>query len=421
MAKRILSLILCCLLLTGCTLPQTAPVETAGPTVPPETTVPVTVAPETEPPETTVPVEAEPITEADLLLSLNNPEFLTLLEEQVYQNLITHLDSTDYYVANVEVIYVSNEYLSELEFNSQTNIYFGYSLDQLNEFFEGKHYIFTLGSEGETVVQELTVPDNTFHDTVKTVMIGGGIVLVCATVVDLANGGAVTGSIIAFAKEIGTPALKSGAIKFISTLVQNISGKELNAKNLDQALQTSVTAGAEKFAWSALSGVFKKVTGVSIPLTGTGSNGLSNSESAQIQQDQGLPLDFINNFHSMEEYQVYLDASLECRKVNGQWAYIRDIDWEQVDDQGRTNAQRVQEGLSPLDPEGESYELHHIGQRTDSPLAILTSREHEENFSALHANTGETEGEQPSQGSDWTQQRRAFWKALLEMYWNGEL
>ena len=37
-------------------------------------------------------------------------------------------------------------------------------------------------------------------------------------------------------------------------------------------------------------------------------------------------------------------------------------------------------------------------------------------FSALHTNTGQSEGEQPSQGSEWTQQRRDFWKALLDLY-----
>ena len=337
---------------------------------------------------------------------------MDLLEELVYTELVMQLDSTEYFVENVQVTYISSEYLEELEFNSQANIYFGYTLDQLNSFFEGERYIFTLGEDGQTIVQQFTNVEYNYDEVLKNLAIGAGVIVVSAVVVCLIGPEPVTlSNIMSCAVSIG----KVPTAKFFGRMLRTIVTNR-NAEHFGAAVQEAALSNSDDFKWSAFGGSLKKVGGTAISLIGQASNGLSQSESAQIQQESGLPLDFIKNFHSMEEYQVYRNAGLEGQKVDGQWAYVRDIDWDFLDSEGRTNAQRVREGLSPLDPFGESYELHHIGQRTDSPLAILTSREHEENFSALHTNTGQSEGEQPSQGSEWTQQRRDFWKALLDLY-----
>lgn len=34
----------------------------------------------------------------------------------------------------------------------------------------------------------------------------------------------------------------------------------------------------------------------------------------------------------------------------------------------------MEKGLSPLDKDGQPYELHHIGQKMDAPLAELTKK-----------------------------------------------
>lgn len=62
--------------------------------------------------------------------------------------------------------------------------------------------------------------------------------------------------------------------------------------------------------------------------------------------------------------------------VNGNMALIRKIDLNYVDDMGRTNLQRMEQGIAALDPSGTPYELHHIGQHADSTLAVLTKAEH---------------------------------------------
>ena len=49
-----------------------------------------------------------------------------------------------------------------------------------------------------------------------------------------------------------------------------------------------------------------------------------------------------------------------------------DIDLTKEDDFGRTNLERMKQGLAPLDKDGNPIELHHVGQKMDSPLAELT-------------------------------------------------
>lgn len=86
-----------------------------------------------------------------------------------------------------------------------------------------------------------------------------------------------------------------------------------------------------------------------------------------------------------------------------------------------TNAERVIHNLAPIDANGVPYELHHIGQRTDSPLAILTQEQHRlgSNYSALHTNEdpGVHSIISPSQ---WAQEKRDFWKALLDLTLEGQ-
>ena len=127
-----------------------------------------------------------------------------------------------------------------------------------------------------------------------------------------------------------------------------------------------------------------------------------------------MTLSFIKNFHSVEEYEIYKDAALTLEKVNGSFALIQNIDLNRLDEIGRTNLQRMLEGLAPLDKNGISYELHHIGQKVDSPLAILTKTSHIQggNYSILHFSEGG--GVHAELGSLWKQEREEFWKAFAQ-------
>ena len=101
--------------------------------------------------------------------------------------------------------------------------------------------------------------------------------------------------------------------------------------------------------------------------------------------------------------------------VDGAPALIRDIDLKFTDELGRSNLQRMQQGLAALDPEtGLAYELHHMGQTQDATMAILTQAEHRGvgNHAIWHDLISESAVDH---GAVWTAQREAFWKSLATL------
>ncbi|MFQ5614324.1 MAG: HNH/ENDO VII family nuclease, partial [Anaerolineae bacterium] len=72
----------------------------------------------------------------------------------------------------------------------------------------------------------------------------------------------------------------------------------------------------------------------------------------------------------------------------GNKVYQRDdlIDPNLTDELGRTNLQRMQEGLAPKGPDGHSITLHHMLQTQEGPLAEVTQTFHEGNSSTIHIN-----------------------------------
>ncbi|MCX7570533.1 HNH/ENDO VII family nuclease [Tumebacillus sp. DT12] len=62
------------------------------------------------------------------------------------------------------------------------------------------------------------------------------------------------------------------------------------------------------------------------------------------------------------------------------------IDPNKTDAMGRTNIQRMQQGLAPIGPDGKSVNLHHMTQRNESSIAEVTQTFHQENTKVLHIN-----------------------------------
>lgn len=403
--KRLIALILVCALLTGCT-PQT---NSDG--IQEETTAPATSQPESAYSFT----EEEPPEFSDL----NDVNLLPYLEDSIYSELVTALNSEDYFVENVNAIYISKEYLEEVAYNSQENIYFGYTLSELDSYFQGTRYVFTLGDDGQTVVTEFQKYDDTYDQILKNVAIGTGVILVCVTVsiVTYGAGAPAVSMIFAASAKTGTiMALSSGVFSGVSAGVV----KGIETGDLNESMKAAALAGSEGFKWGAISGTIAGGSGEAIALKGATLNGLTMNEAALIQRESKLPLEFIKNFHSMDEYTVLKNAGLTLSKVNGRMALTQNIDWDFIGDieDGRTNAQRVIDGLAPLDQSGKPYELHHIGQMSDSPLAILTNLQHKSNYSVLHANTGSTASN--IDRNLFAKQKQDFWKALLEMSLKGD-
>lgn len=105
--------------------------------------------------------------------------------------------------------------------------------------------------------------------------------------------------------------------------------------------------------------------------------GLTAEERAKIKEETGWSDEITDAIGSMEEYEIYKKAGVTEAEINGKKCLIRnDIDWNQKDAMGRTNRERTEQGLSPLNKDGKVIELHHIGQHADSSLAELTTDEH---------------------------------------------
>lgn len=118
----------------------------------------------------------------------------------------------------------------------------------------------------------------------------------------------------------------------------------------------------------------------------------------------------VSTLISKEEAAIYKDAGLEPSKVNGRECLTRsDIDLAYTDPMGTTNLERMQSGRAPLDPNGKSYELHHVQQENEGVLAELTSEEHRSgsNDEILHDNEGPSEIDRQA----FNDQRAEHWKA----------
>lgn len=111
---------------------------------------------------------------------------------------------------------------------------------------------------------------------------------------------------------------------------------------------------------------------------------LEQSDKQELRSETGWSKNIVDNMRWKEEATVYKDSNLVEKDVNGRPCFQRtDIDYNAKDEFGKTNKERMLNGKAPL-ADGKPVELHHIGQKQDSPLAELTFNEHKSNFSNLH-------------------------------------
>lgn len=187
-------------------------------------------------------------------MSLNDRDLLQYVTDNVYANLENELDTNEYKIENINAVYLSQEYIEELAYNSQSNIYFGYTLSELDDMFQGTKYVFTMSDDGTTTVEPLTeFHDNTNAQMLKNVVIGSGVILVCVTVsvVSAGVGAPAVAAVFAASAKTGTAfALSSGAISGISAAI--IRGYQ--TKDMDEALQVGALAASEGFKWGAITG-----------------------------------------------------------------------------------------------------------------------------------------------------------------------
>ena len=403
MKRLIAALLSVIMVLTGCSQPQSAVISEESTS--------------DEPAEGIVLEDFEP-----QYNSLDDEQLLAHIEDLVYRDTVEAINSDEYFVENVSAVYVSKEYLEEVAFNSESNIYFGYTLAELDEIFQGTRYVFTLNEDGTTTVQELQEIEDASAETIlKNVAIGTGVILICVTVsVVSAGAGAPAVSMIfaASATTAQTFAVSSAAFGGISAgIVRGIQTGDFH-----EAMDAAALGASEGFKWGAIGGAIIGGGSEAFLLKTATKSGLTMNEAALIQVDSNLPIDVISQMHSLDEYLVYKNAQLSPMMVNGRTALIQNIDLNYIsqlpDGSEVTNLVRMQRGYAPIETAtGKAYQLHHIGQRADGTLAVLTERQHQGNAAILNIFGKESEIIRP----EFAATRKAFWEYLGNYYAAGSV
>lgn len=176
--------------------------------------------------------------------------------------------------------------------------------------------------------------------------------------------------------------------------------KELTPEEREQKLKTLFSMG----------GLFNKETEKTKDTDDNAEKqGLTEEQKQDIKNRTGWSDEIIDSIGSMEEAEIYIKAGLVEADINGKKCLIRsDIDMDQKDEDGITNRERMERGLPPITKNGDKVELHHIGQKPDSPLAELTTDEHRGvgNDTILHDKQKESEIDR----NEFAKERREHWK-----------
>lgn len=384
--KKLLNVLLSCsLLLVGCGKKDTQSIK--------ETEKPV---------ETPVAQETPAVQETKELnfYGLNDPALLEYTDKEVYKEVIEDLDSDEYYVSDIQTCYISQAYLEELQFNSQENVFFGYTVSELEKQFKGEKYVFTLGEDGTTVVKQFQAiePENVYKKMATDVAVGAGVILVTATVASLTVEAAPAVSVIlAVGAKTGTAyALSTGAV----SAVIGGAAEAFNGGDVEDSLKAMAVSGCEGVKIGAITGTLAGSAQAGLALKAATKSGLTMNQAAKIQQETKWSTKFIEQIHSPEEAEIYKNAGLQKMNIDGREVYANPEFLNRSDELGRTNLERLKQGLNPIGEkpvmiDGKetipSMEWHHVGQRDDGTLALLERVDHNPNGDILNWRTKTSE------------------------------
>lgn len=309
-----------------------------------------------------------------------DPELARGIKEAVYSDLVNTLDSDQFLVDEVEVAYVSQEYLDELSYNSQENVFFGYSLSDVVSYFGDTPYVFT-NEDGRTVAKEFESYDDTWEQIAGNIAVGSGVILVCVTVTAVAPALGAPQAITAIFTFATSGAISGAAIGApVSAAFSGIM-TGIETGSVEDALKAAAYSASEGYKSGAIMGAATGGIAEGAGLIRASRNGLTMSEAATIQMESKYPLSIVKDMRNMDEYEVYKSAGLKPCTVKTpegtRTILARDLDMQIVDENGMTNLQRLQNGKNAVDANGNPFEWHHVGQKNDGALAMLSRTEHD--------------------------------------------
>lgn len=187
---------------------------------------------------------------------LNDPTFLQYYEDSVYSGIAANLASDDFVINTVSIKYLSKEYLEETAYNSQENIFFGYTLSDLDEIFGETKYVFSIGDDGQTVVQELvSIAEADYYDKIiKNVAIGAGVILVCVVITVATDGAGAPAAAAVFAASAKTATACALSGMVVSGVSSGLVKAYQTGGDLSETIKSASVAGSEGFKWGAICG-----------------------------------------------------------------------------------------------------------------------------------------------------------------------
>lgn len=235
--------------------------------------------------------------------SLDDANLSQYMEDAINTNMEASFGSDDYHIDNIASIYISKEYLTELEYNSKENVFFGYSMKDLDQQFQGKRYVFTLGDDGTTVVKEFEAYDDYFIKMLKDVAIGTGVLVFCVTVslVSAGVGAPAVSMIFAASAKTGTTMALSGGV--IGGLANGIV-TGIQTGDFIQSLKSAGTGAANGFKVGAISGAIAGGASETFKILKSGSKFKDAVTSGQSPQIGKASEDYVQQFYPKGETQV---------------------------------------------------------------------------------------------------------------------
>jgi HNH/ENDO VII superfamily nuclease len=115
-------------------------------------------------------------------------------------------------------------------------------------------------------------------------------------------------------------------------------------------------------------------------------------DNKDTKEDSPYSKEIMDSIASQEELDYYIENDYIEIEINGKKVLVpKDLDLNRVDEDGKTNLERMKEGKPPLDEDGKPYNLHHIGQNPNGPFALIPDKDHKAMDSFLHDKTKSSE------------------------------
>ena len=360
-------------------------------------------------------ITAEELSQLDFA-GMNDEQYNEIIKEQAYNSILNEIDTTKYFISDFQTTYINQEYLKELEYNSQENLFFSTTLSDIKKLEKetGEQIVLSTDENGKTILTTVDDGENEentiLNKVIKDVAIGAGVILVAATVASVTSASAPAVSVVC---AVGAKGGLIGALSS-SAIGSAFSGitSYMKSKDKDKALDDALLGAGEGFKTGAIVGT---ITGGLKGFAGlkTGAKGgLKLNDVARIQQESKWSPDIIKQISTMDEYEVYKNSNLIEKTINGRKTLIP-ANMKDIIADG-DNLAKVQAGNAPLDANGNPYQLHHMLQKDDGALAVLSDAQHKK-IPIIDGKESEIDRDA------FATFRKKYWKEIGELFENGEL